>query len=68
MNEPAHGLIEARRQCPLLGVKQTSQIRAVMSAYDPKRTSTCLFCRDAVHGCRSTFVLHSQEGGSRLGE
>ena len=28
-----------------------------MSAFDPKRTSTCLFCRDAVHGCCSIFVL-----------
>ena len=26
------------RECPLLGVKRTSQGIAVMSAYDPKRT------------------------------
>ena len=26
------------RTCPLLGVKQTSQWTAAMSAYDPKRT------------------------------
>jgi hypothetical protein len=26
------------RQCPLLGVKRTSQFQGVMSAYDPKRT------------------------------
>jgi hypothetical protein len=26
------------QQCPLLGVKRTSQIRLVMSASDPKRT------------------------------
>jgi hypothetical protein len=25
-------------QCPLLGVKRTPQIAAVVSAYDPKRT------------------------------
>src|SRR5215831_11483143 len=36
-----------------------------MSAFDPKRTSACLFCRDAVHGCRSMFVLDLREGGSR---
>jgi hypothetical protein len=29
-------------ECPLLGVKQTSQIRPVMSTFDPKRT-----CRGA---------------------
>jgi hypothetical protein len=28
----------ALSRCPLFGVKQTSQIRPVMSAYDPKRT------------------------------
>jgi hypothetical protein len=28
-----------RRQCPLLGVKQTSAFDRVMSAFDPKRTS-----------------------------
>jgi hypothetical protein len=26
------------RQCPLLGVKRTSRIQSVMSAFDPKRT------------------------------
>jgi hypothetical protein len=26
-------------ECPLLGVKRTSQIEAAMSAFDPKRTS-----------------------------
>ena len=25
-------------ECPLLGVKQTSQFEGVMSAFDPKRT------------------------------
>jgi len=36
------GLASARSvtsECPLSGVKQTSQIRPAMSAYDPKRTS-----------------------------
>jgi hypothetical protein len=26
------------RQCPLSGVKRTSRIQSVMSAFDPKRT------------------------------
>jgi hypothetical protein len=26
------------QQCPLLGVKRTSQFQSVMSAFDPKRT------------------------------
>jgi hypothetical protein len=29
-----------RCKCPLSGVKRTSQLDAVMSAYDPKRTLT----------------------------
>jgi hypothetical protein len=32
------GHFTAEFRCPLLGVKQTSQIRTVMSAFDPKRT------------------------------
>jgi putative tryptophan/tyrosine transport system substrate-binding protein len=34
-------------QCPLLGVKRTSQFDRVMSAFDPKRTFVCHF-QDAV--------------------
>ncbi|MFZ2080454.1 MAG: hypothetical protein WAV38_28160, partial [Xanthobacteraceae bacterium] len=33
------GHFTAESQCPLSGVKQTLQIRPVMSAFDPKRTS-----------------------------
>jgi hypothetical protein len=29
---------DCRNECPLLSVKQTSQIRGAMSAYDPSRT------------------------------
>ena len=40
-------------QCPLLGVKRTSQNRPVMSAYDPKRTSatgkSCFAAMNADH-------------------
>ena len=32
-----------------------------MSAFDPKRTSAYLFCRDAVHGCR--MVMQHPTGG-----
>jgi hypothetical protein len=31
-------VVVSARQCPLLGVKRTSEIRPVMSAYNPKRT------------------------------
>ena len=34
--------------CPLLGVKRTSLIRALMSANDPKRTSTHWICVKSV--------------------
>ena len=36
--QSGHGAAEFR--CPLLGVKQTSQIHTVTSAFDPKRTLT----------------------------
>jgi hypothetical protein len=36
---------DCRNECPLLSVKQTSQIAAAMSANDPKRTSS--FCLHA---------------------
>jgi hypothetical protein len=49
------------------GPKRTSNCNPAMSACDPKRTLACLFCRDAVHGCRSKFVLDLQGGGSRPG-
>jgi hypothetical protein len=32
-----------------------------MSAFDPKRTSACLFCRDAVHGCRMVMAKGRQQ-------
>src|SRR6202040_2936502 len=45
-------------QCPLLGVKRTSQFDRAMSACDPKRKSSSQTCRDAQQlspnmvGCR----------------
>jgi hypothetical protein len=35
-----HG--DSIRQCPLLGVEQTSQIEFAMSGFDPKRSVTAL--------------------------
>jgi ABC-type protease/lipase transport system fused ATPase/permease subunit len=32
-----------------------------MSAFDPKRTSAYLFCRDAVHGCRMVMAKGRQQ-------
>src|SRR5262249_61569743 len=37
----------SRPQCPLLGVKRTLSQLTSMSAFDPKRTSACQFCRGA---------------------
>jgi hypothetical protein len=42
--------LSLHRTCPLLGVKQTSQNRPVMSAYDPKRTWAVSICCDAQCG------------------
>jgi hypothetical protein len=46
------GLCHRAERCPLLGVKRTSPFQSVMSAFDPKRTSTDSFCCDAVHSAR----------------
>jgi hypothetical protein len=35
-------------ECPLLGVKRTSDFQCVMSAFDPKRTSALLLFRAAL--------------------
>ena len=35
-------------QCPLSGVKRTKSKQGVMSAYDPKRTTSGRFCCDAL--------------------
>ena len=39
LTQSGHSVTEF--QCPLLGVKRTSQECAAMSAFDPKRTSGC---------------------------
>jgi hypothetical protein len=46
-----NGHCSCRNECPLSGVKRTSKTWAVMSAYDPKRTSadvaTCPLLQDS---------------------
>ena len=51
---------QSRCERPFSGVKRTSNGRASMSAFDPKRTSAYLFCRDAVHGCRMVMAKGRQ--------
>jgi len=40
---------QAYDECPLSGVKQTSESCAVMFAFDPKRTFAASICCDAQH-------------------
>ena len=48
-------------QCPLSGVKRTSRLQTVMSAFDPKRTFGADFCYDAQWEPLSWHVLSVRE-------
>jgi hypothetical protein len=51
-------------ECPLFGVKRTSQIRPLMSANDPKRTSAQL--KRDFKGARKALWTEHKRGAAKL--